>query len=82
MGDDSDREAAIRRLAAQIRQRRLAAPARIMLAAITPLSFLASQTALLVRPLFPHGPWRSYMVALSDEASWEALQRILDSTEC
>lgn len=82
MADDSPNQIAIRELAAQISARRLTAPARIMLDAIAPLSFLASQTALLARPFFPQGRWRSYLSALSDEAGWEALQRILDSTEC
>ena len=73
---------AIRELAERVAQHRMATPARMFVDAVAPLGFMASQAALLIQPFFPHGRWRSYLAALTDEQGWEALQRILNSEEC
>lgn len=78
--DSSNR--ALYELAAGIERRGLAHASRILLDVIAPLGFLASQTALLARPLIPYGRWRSYLSALADEGSWATLRRILTSDTC
>lgn len=77
-----ERQQVLQDLAAQIVQRRLAAPARLMLEAIGPLSFLGSQAALFVHPFVPANRWRTYITALTDESGWDTLYRILDGKEC
>jgi hypothetical protein len=80
--NEEQRLSAIQELAKQLEQRRFATPARMFLDVVVPLGFMASQVALLVQPFFPHGRWRLYVTALTDEQGWEALQRILNSEEC
>ncbi len=80
--DSPERQQALANLAAQIKQRRMTAPVRLILEAIGPLSFLASQAALLIHPFVPSSPWRTYITALTDESGWDTLYRILDGKEC
>lgn len=80
---DADRRAEIlKQLSAAIARRRLTAPARIALDVIAPLGFMASQVALLVRPLTPPGRWYEYVSALDDEQSWLVLQHFIDQQDC
>jgi hypothetical protein len=80
---DTERRAEIlKRLAAAIERRRLTAPARIALDVIAPLGFMASQVALLVRPLTPPGRWHEYVSALDDEQGWLVLQHFVDQQDC
>jgi hypothetical protein len=80
--DSDERQQALSNLAAQIVQRRLTAPVRMLLEAIGPLSFLASQAALMIHPFVPGSDWRIYITALTDESGWNTLYRILDGKEC
>jgi hypothetical protein len=80
--NNDQRQDTLKELATRLSERRLTTPARMMVDAVVPLGFLASQTALFIEPFFPHGRWRSYVTALADEQGWEALQRILNSNEC
>ncbi len=80
--DPDTRLLTLRTLAAGIERRGLAAPARILLDAVAPLGFIASQATLMARPFLPAGRWADYIRALSDETAWETLQRILNSREC
>ena len=72
----------LQELAQAIAHRRLTAPARLALDIIAPLSFLASQVALFLRPLTPLGRWRDYVAALDDEQSWKVLQRMVENQDC
>jgi len=71
------RDQVLQQLAQAIARRRLTAPARLALEAISPLSFLGSQIALFLRPLTPFGRWHDYVSALEDEQGWEVLQRLV-----
>lgn len=76
--DTSERTRALQDLADRIVRRRLRVPTRLILDAIEPLGFLASQVALFVYPLTPLGRWRDYVVALEDEEGWKVLRRLVD----
>jgi hypothetical protein len=80
--NETERQQALQELASQIEQHQLTSPARLMVDILAPVGILASQTALFMQPFLPHGRWRSYLAALTDEQGWEALQRILNSKEC
>ena len=80
---DSDRRIQIlQQLAQAIARRHLTAPARLALDVISPLSFLASQIALFVRPLTPLGRWHDYVAALDDEQGWKVLQQLVEQQDC
>jgi hypothetical protein len=79
--DDGQRTDLLRKLADAIARRRLTAPARLLLDAIAPLGFLASQVAAFARPLTPLGRWREYLTALEDERSWRLLQSLVDERD-
>jgi len=76
------RQQALQQIADAIARRRLAAPARIALDVLGPLSFLSSQAALFLQPLTPLGRWRTYLTALEDEQSWQVLRRLVDQGDC
>ena len=69
----------LKNLADGITRRRLTTPARMILDLVEPLGFLASQTALFVRPLTPFGRWRDYVIALEDEEGWKVLHSLVDN---
>jgi hypothetical protein len=71
----------LQQLAQAIARRHLTAPARIALDVISPVSFLASQFALFVRPLAPLGRWHDYASALDDEQSWKVLQGLVEKQD-
>jgi hypothetical protein len=75
--NSDQRDQVLQQLAQAIARRRLTAPARLALEAISPLSFLGSQIALFLRPLTPFGRWHDYVSALEDEQGWEVLQRLV-----
>jgi hypothetical protein len=80
---NSDQRAQIlQQLAQAIARRRLTTPARLALDVIAPLSFLASQVALFVRPLTPLGRWHDYVAALDDEQGWKVLQHLVEDQDC
>ena len=80
---NADRRAEVlQRLADAIARRRLTAPARLALDVVAPLGFMASQLALLVRPLTPPGRWYEYVSALGDEQGWQVLRRFVDQQDC
>jgi len=76
--DINQRAAILRALADGIARRGLTVPARMMLDAVGPLAFFASQAALFARPLAPLGRWREYLTALGDEEGWEILHSIVN----
>jgi len=76
------RDQILQQLAQAIARRHLTAPARLALDVISPLSFLASQVALFVRPLTPLGRWHDYASALDDEQGWKVLQRLVENQDC
>lgn len=76
--DAGQRRAVLQQLADEIARRRLGTPARMLLDAIAPLGFLASQIALFARPLTPLGRWHDYVAALADEEGWSVLRGIVD----
>jgi len=76
--DTEQRMQILRNLADGITRRRLTTPARMILDLVEPFGFLASQTALFVRPLTPFGRWRDYLTALDDEASWKVLHHLIN----
>jgi hypothetical protein len=76
--DANQRAAILHDLAEGIARRRLTTPARMMLDAVGPLAFFASQAALFARPLAPLGRWRAYLAALGDEEGWEILHAIVN----
>ena len=71
----------LQQLAQAIARRQLTAPARLALDVISPLSFLASQFALFVRPLTPPGCWHEYVAALDDEQGWKVLQTMVEQQD-
>jgi hypothetical protein len=80
---NSDQRAQVlQQLTQAIARRRLTTPARLALDVIAPLSFLASQVALFVRPLTPLGRWHDYVAALDDEQGWKVLQRLVENQDC
>jgi hypothetical protein len=79
--DDGRRAQLLQNLADAIAHRRLTVPARLLLDAIAPLGFLASQVALFARPLTPLGRWREYLAALEDEHSWRLLQSLVEERD-
>ena len=72
----------LKQIADVIARRRLTTPARIALDMIAPIGFIASQVALFVRPLTPHGRWHGYVGALGSEQSWEVLRSLVDQHDC
>jgi len=54
---------------------------RLVLEVIEPLSFLASQLALFVRPLTPIGRWHDYVAALDDQQGWKVLQGLVEKQD-
>jgi hypothetical protein len=72
----------LQQLAQAIARRRLTAPARLVLDVIAPLSFIASQLALFVRPLTPLGRWHDYVAALDDEQGWNVLHGLVEKQDC
>jgi hypothetical protein len=80
--DSNQRTQILEQLAQAIARRRLTAPARLALDVIAPLSFLASQIALFLRPLTPLGRWHEYVAALDDEQGWKVLQRLVENQDC
>lgn len=72
----------LQQLADALASRRLATPARIALDVVAPVGFLASQAALLVRPLLPTGRWHQYVSALSDQHGWELLHELVTRRDC
>ena len=77
----NDRTHILQGLTESIARRRLLAPARLLLDAITPLGFLAGQVALFILPFTPQGRWREYVMALEDEEGWKVLHGLEDSQE-
>jgi hypothetical protein len=75
--DPEQRAHILQELADGIARRRLATPTRVILDAIEPLGFLASQVALFARPLTPLGRWRDYATALEDEEGWKVLRTLV-----
>jgi hypothetical protein len=80
--DSNQRARILEQLAAAIARRRLTAPARLALDVIAPVAFLASQVALVARPLTPLGGWHDYVAALEDEQGWKVLQQLVDNQDC
>jgi hypothetical protein len=80
--DASQRAQILQNLADGIARRRLTTPARIVLEALAPLGFLASQVTLFVRPFTPLGRWQAYISALDDEEGWEVLRELVDKRDC
>jgi hypothetical protein len=76
------RAQALQQLAQAIARRRLTAPARLALDAISPLSFFACQIAQFLRPLTPPGRWHEYVAALDDEQGWKVLQAMVEQQDC
>ena len=76
------RDQILQQLAQAIDRRRLTAPVRLALDVLSPLSFLASQIALFVRPLTPLGRWQDYVSALDDEQGWKVLQGLIEKQDC
>jgi hypothetical protein len=72
----------LEQLAQAIARRRLTAPTRLAFDVLAPLSFLASQVALFLRPLTPLGRWHEYVAALDDEQGWKVLQRLVENQDC
>lgn len=76
---DADQRARIlRALTDGMARRHLLAPARIALDVLAPVSFLAGQAALFLRPFAPLGRWQDYIGALEDEEGWKVLRRLVD----
>lgn len=80
--DPQTRATVLKDLAETLRRRQLDGAARLLLDVVSPLGFLASQLALFARPFTPHGRWRTYVDALTDEGSWNELRRTVDLPEC
>lgn len=78
---EPNREQTLRVLADTLARQRLLTPARLALDVIEPVSFLASQVALFVRPLVPHSRWRTYVAALAEQDSWQVLRSMMDQRE-
>ncbi|HMO56871.1 MAG TPA: hypothetical protein PKC19_05915 [Roseiflexaceae bacterium] len=78
---DAEQHKALVALAVAIRRVGMLAPARLVLDVLAPLSVITSQLAIFMQPLVPGARWRSYMVALSDEAGWESLRGLLQEEE-
>ena len=76
--DPSRRTRILRDLADGLVRRRLGTPVRLILDVVEPLSFVASQVALFVRPFAPLGRWRDYVAALEDEEGWKVLRSLVD----
>ena len=76
------RDQILQQLAQAINRRRLTAPVRLALDLLSPLSFLACQIALFVRPLTPLGRWQDYVGALEDEQGWKVLQGLVEKQDC
>jgi len=79
--DTDQRDQVLHQLAQAIARRRLTAPVRLVLEVIEPLSFLASQLALFVRPLTPIGRWHDYVAALDDQQGWKVLQGLVEKQD-
>jgi hypothetical protein len=73
----ADRAETLDSLAAAIRRAGLGAPAALLLDALAPLDVIASQLALLGRPLLGGSPYDVYAAALADAESWKELRRLL-----
>lgn len=73
----ADRAAALDSLAGAIRRSGLHAPAALLLDAIAPLDVIASQLALLGRPLLGGTRYDVYAAALAEAESWKELRRLL-----
>jgi hypothetical protein len=73
---------ALHSLAAWIDRAGLRVPLGMVLDALRPLDVLSSQAAMFVRPFTNGSTWESYTTALTDEAGWAELRRLLhDSGE-
>ena len=80
--DATQRAQILQNLVDGIARRRLTTPARMILEALAPLGFLASQVALFARPFTPLGRWHAYMTALDDEEGWKVLRELVDRRDC
>lgn len=72
-----DRAETLDRLAAAIRRSGLHAPATLLLDALAPLDVIASQLALLGRPLLGGTRYDDYAAALAEAEGWKELRRRL-----
>lgn len=79
--NDPEREA-LQQLVDQIAQAGLRGPACFALDMIRPFDFLSSQVALFVQPFTTGCRFERYAVALTEEASWKELRRLLARQEC
>jgi hypothetical protein len=72
---------ALHDLAAYLRRHGLATPALMLLQIARPLSFLGSQSLLLIQPILPVQRWQAGIGqtarALEDEATWTRLEKLL-----
>ncbi|MBV9786759.1 MAG: hypothetical protein JOZ51_01185 [Chloroflexi bacterium] len=68
-------------IAAYLRRHGLATPALMLLQIARPLSFLGSQSLLLIQPILPVHRWQAGIGqtarALEDEAAWTRLEKLL-----
>lgn len=72
---------ALHMIAAYLRRNGLATPALMLLQIARPLSFLGSQSLLLIQPILPVQRWQAGIgqtaCALEDEAAWTRLEKLL-----
>lgn len=73
----ADRAETLGSLAAAIRRAGLHAPATLLLEALAPLDVIASQLALLGRPLLGGTRYDMYAAALAEAEAWKELRRLL-----
>ena len=79
--DQSEREQRLHELVTTLSHQKLDGAARLLLDIVGPVSFLASQVALVVRPLTPRGRWHDYVDALTEEEGWNAFRRFINRPE-
>ncbi len=68
---------ALQHLADHLSNTRLRAPVSFALDMIRPFDFLSSQLALFARPFTTGCSFERYAVALTEEAGWKELRRLL-----
>lgn len=74
-------DSALNELAQKIERAGLGTPARIMLDVCAPLDIISSQLALFAQPFTTGSRWNSYAAALSEQAGWQELRRILSQQD-
>ena len=80
--NDADETQRLQALAATLQRRKLGTAARILLDVMTPIAFLASQTAVFIQPMIPRGHWQMHVDLLCEETNWARLRVMLDQREC